>query len=164
MSRVPEIHGARLCLQRGAAALQRGRGPGRAALIEEEPERVARVQARSAQFLQRAKQRGLNTGLSNNTPVFRLSSAIRCMPCSLSRRLFERGINVQPILYPAVEEAAARLRFFITACHTEKQIAGRLTRLPRNWGPSTQNTLARRKIRGRRRFTPPGSAAHHAAG
>ncbi|MHB9065104.1 MAG: hypothetical protein ACYC4B_15040, partial [Pirellulaceae bacterium] len=27
-----------------------------------------------------------------------------------------------PILYPAVEEHAARLRFFVTACHTEEQI------------------------------------------
>ena len=36
--------------------------------------------------------------------------------------LFERGINVQPILHPAVEEKAARLRFFITARHSEKQI------------------------------------------
>jgi 8-amino-7-oxononanoate synthase len=36
--------------------------------------------------------------------------------------LFERGINVQPILYPAVPERAARLRFFLTAEHTETQI------------------------------------------
>jgi 7-keto-8-aminopelargonate synthetase-like enzyme len=36
--------------------------------------------------------------------------------------MFDRGINVQPILYPAVEERAARLRFFITARHTEEQI------------------------------------------
>jgi hypothetical protein len=36
--------------------------------------------------------------------------------------LYERGINVQPILYPAVEESAARLRFFITAAHSEEQI------------------------------------------
>ena len=40
----------------------------------------------------------------------------------LIRRLTERGINVQPILYPAVEEKAARLRFFITAVHTPEQI------------------------------------------
>jgi 7-keto-8-aminopelargonate synthetase-like enzyme len=40
----------------------------------------------------------------------------------LSRALFERGINVQPILYPAVEEEKARLRFFITAAHTEDQL------------------------------------------
>jgi 7-keto-8-aminopelargonate synthetase-like enzyme len=36
--------------------------------------------------------------------------------------MFDRGINVQPILYPAVEERAARLRFFITASHTEEHI------------------------------------------
>jgi 7-keto-8-aminopelargonate synthetase-like enzyme len=41
---------------------------------------------------------------------------------ALSRALFERGINVQPILYPAVEEEKARLRFFITAVHTDEQI------------------------------------------
>jgi 7-keto-8-aminopelargonate synthetase-like enzyme len=40
----------------------------------------------------------------------------------LSRALFARGINVQPILYPAVEEKAARLRFFITSSHTPDQI------------------------------------------
>jgi len=33
-----------------------------------------------------------------------------------------RGINVHPILHPAVEEKAARLRFFVTAKHTEEQI------------------------------------------
>jgi 7-keto-8-aminopelargonate synthetase-like enzyme len=36
--------------------------------------------------------------------------------------LFDRGINVQPIVHPAVEEKAARLRFFITSAHTEEQI------------------------------------------
>ncbi len=40
----------------------------------------------------------------------------------LSNRLFERGINVQPIIYPAVEEKAARLRFFLSNLHTEMQI------------------------------------------
>jgi hypothetical protein len=34
----------------------------------------------------------------------------------------KRGVNVQPILYPAVEEKAARLRFFITSNHTPEQI------------------------------------------
>jgi hypothetical protein len=36
--------------------------------------------------------------------------------------MYERGVNVQPILYPAVEEKAARLRFFVTSAHTEEQI------------------------------------------
>ena len=34
----------------------------------------------------------------------------------------DERINVQPILYPAVEERAARLRFFITSNHTPEQI------------------------------------------
>jgi 7-keto-8-aminopelargonate synthetase-like enzyme len=45
----------------------------------------------------------------------------------LSRALFARGINVQPILYPAVEEKAARLRFFITSRHTPDQIRRTIT-------------------------------------
>ena len=36
--------------------------------------------------------------------------------------MFDCGINVQPIIYPAVEERAARLRFFLCANHTEAQI------------------------------------------
>jgi hypothetical protein len=36
--------------------------------------------------------------------------------------LLARGINVQPILHPAVEEKATRLRFFITSRHSEEQI------------------------------------------
>ncbi len=40
----------------------------------------------------------------------------------LSAALFDRGINVQPILYPAVPERAARLRFFLSSEHTAEQI------------------------------------------
>ncbi|MGM0489804.1 MAG: aminotransferase class I/II-fold pyridoxal phosphate-dependent enzyme, partial [Planctomycetota bacterium] len=90
-------------------------------LIEREPERVARLQARSAQFLRLARQWGLNTGMSHGTPVIPIVVGNSLYALRLSRRLFERGINVQPILYPAVDEEAARLRFFITACHTERQ-------------------------------------------
>jgi NAD(P)-dependent dehydrogenase (short-subunit alcohol dehydrogenase family) len=44
----------------------------------------------------------------------------------LSDALFRRGVNVQPILYPAVPERAARLRFFLSASHTEDQIRSAL--------------------------------------
>ncbi len=40
----------------------------------------------------------------------------------LAQALGGRGINVQPIFHPAVEEGRARLRFFITAEHTEAQL------------------------------------------
>ena len=42
---------------------------------------------------------------------------------TLSDRLFKRGINVQPIIHPAVPERSSRLRFFMTSEHTPEQIA-----------------------------------------
>ncbi len=91
-------------------------------VLKNEPERVAQLRDRSRLFLTLAKERGLNTGMSRDTPVIPVIVGSSHGAVSLSRRLFERGINVQPIMYPAVEESAARLRFFITARHTEEQI------------------------------------------
>jgi 8-amino-7-oxononanoate synthase len=90
--------------------------------LRDEPERVARLHERARLFLTLARSRGLNTGLSKDSPIVPviLGDSVHCL--RLSRALFDRGINVQPILYPAVEERAARLRFFITANHTEEQI------------------------------------------
>jgi 8-amino-7-oxononanoate synthase len=106
-----------------------GISPGNAAaalaairLLNDEPERVAWLHERARLFLTLARARGLNTGLSKDSsivPVI-LGDSVHCL--RLSRAMFDRGINVQPILYPAVEERAARLRFFITASHTEEQI------------------------------------------
>ena len=91
-------------------------------ILEEEPERVARLHANSALFLRLAKEAGINTGKSNHTPVVPVIMGNSQHALELSWRLYKRGINVQPILHPAVEENAARLRFFITAIHTEQQI------------------------------------------
>jgi 8-amino-7-oxononanoate synthase/acyl carrier protein len=91
-------------------------------VLTDEPERVGRLRERARLFLTLARSRGLNTGLSQDSPIVPviLGDSIHCL--RLSMAMFDRGINVQPILYPAVEERAARLRFFITASHTEEQI------------------------------------------
>jgi 7-keto-8-aminopelargonate synthetase-like enzyme len=91
-------------------------------LLTNEPERVAALHERARLFLTLARSRGLNTGLSHGSPIVPviLGDSMHCL--RLSQAMFTRGINVQPILYPAVEERAARLRFFITASHTEEQI------------------------------------------
>ncbi len=91
-------------------------------VLKREPGRVARVQANARLFLSLCKRHGLNTGLGNNTPVVPLITGNSVHALTLSRALFERGINVQPILYPAVEEEQARLRFFITSAHTDDQL------------------------------------------
>jgi 7-keto-8-aminopelargonate synthetase-like enzyme len=91
-------------------------------LMEQEPQRVARLQANARLFLEAARERGLNTGLSCGTPVVPVIIGNSLNALKLSRRMFERGVNVLAILHPAVEEKAARLRFFITSSHTEEQL------------------------------------------
>lgn len=91
-------------------------------LLDAEPERVAKLHANSALFLQLAKQAGFDTGPSAGSPVIPIITGDSRMALALSIAMFERGINVQPILHPAVEESAARLRFFVTSSHSEEQI------------------------------------------
>ena len=91
-------------------------------LMKAEPERVRRLNENARLFLELARARGLNTGKSMGfsiVPVI-VGSSVMCI--LLSNALRERGINVQPILHPAVEESATRLRFFFTCGHTEEQI------------------------------------------
>ena len=76
-------------------------------LLQREPQRVTKLQANAKLFLGLAKAAGLNTGLSNNTPVVPIIIGNSIDSLRLSRAMFDRGINVQPILYPAVEEKAA---------------------------------------------------------
>ena len=91
-------------------------------LLNADPQRVARLRRASELFLGLCKQRGLNTGESNGTPIIPviLGNSMHCL--MLSNAMFKRGVNVKPILHPAVEESAARLRYFINSGHTPEQI------------------------------------------
>jgi len=91
-------------------------------VLKREPERVERLRQNSALFLKLAKDASLDTGLSDGTPVIPIIYGNSQLSMFVAQQLFDRGINVQPIIYPAVEERASRLRFFMTAIHTEEQI------------------------------------------
>ncbi|MEO1147015.1 MAG: aminotransferase class I/II-fold pyridoxal phosphate-dependent enzyme [Cyanobacteria bacterium J06638_22] len=92
-------------------------------LLQAEPQRVAQLRARSQFFLQLAKQQGLNTGMSEGTPVIPIIVGEPQRAVILARRLLERGINARPMIYPSVPFNASRLRFFITSLHSESQIS-----------------------------------------
>jgi 8-amino-7-oxononanoate synthase len=85
-------------------------------------DRVATLGENSRYFVALAKAERLDTGPSYDSPVVPvvISNSVDCL--KLADRLFKAGINVQPMLYPAVSEEASRLRFFITALHTPEQI------------------------------------------
>jgi 8-amino-7-oxononanoate synthase len=91
-------------------------------LLRREPERVRRLNDRAALFLRLAREGGLNVGGSIGASIVPVITGSSIRAGRLAQAMFERGINVQPILYPAVPERAARLRFFLTAAHTEEQI------------------------------------------
>jgi 8-amino-7-oxononanoate synthase len=91
-------------------------------ILEEEPERVRRVNARARLFLELARNGGLDVGGSVGAAIVPVVTGSSISAGRLAQALFRRGINVQPILYPAVPERAARLRFFLTAEHTEDQV------------------------------------------
>ena len=87
-----------------------------------EPERVAALQARGALFLELARAAGVDTGTSAGISVIPAIVGGSMRAAKLSDALFSRGINVQPILYPAVPEKMARLRFFMCSQHGEEDI------------------------------------------
>jgi len=91
-------------------------------LLEREPERVERLNQRAGLFLQLAREGGLDVGGSIGAAIVPIITGSSIRAGRLAEALFNRGINVQPILYPAVPEQSARLRFFITADHTEEQV------------------------------------------
>ena len=91
-------------------------------LLEREPERVRRLNDRAALFLKLARKGGLDVGGSIGASIVPIVTGSSIRAGRLAQALFDRGVNVQPILYPAVPERAARLRFFVTASHTEEQI------------------------------------------
>ncbi|MFC5430242.1 aminotransferase class I/II-fold pyridoxal phosphate-dependent enzyme [Paraburkholderia denitrificans] len=96
-----------------------------------EPERVATLQARGRQFLREARAAGLDTGTSAGYAVVPVITRSSLKAAQWANALFEEGINVQPIFYPAVEERAARLRFFICSTHKPEQITHAVDALAR---------------------------------
>ena len=91
-------------------------------LAEREPERVARLHDRAQLFTKLAMDAGFNIGTSRDTPIVPVivGDSMKCV--TISHELLRQGIDAQPILFPAVPEKASRIRFFITANHTEEQI------------------------------------------
>jgi 8-amino-7-oxononanoate synthase len=88
-----------------------------------QPERVAQLQARGRQFLSEARAAGFDTGTSAGFAVVPIITGSSLRAAQWANALFEEGINVQPIFYPAVEEKAARLRFFICSTHEAEQVS-----------------------------------------
>jgi 7-keto-8-aminopelargonate synthetase-like enzyme len=97
------------------------------AILEREPGRVQRLHKMSRLFFDAARSHGWDTGTSLGLAIIPIMAGNSVRAVALSQKLFERGINVQPIIHPAVPERAARLRFFLTSEHSAEQISETIT-------------------------------------
>ncbi|WP_394828626.1 aminotransferase class I/II-fold pyridoxal phosphate-dependent enzyme [Pendulispora albinea] len=109
-------------------------------ILVRQPERVHTLHERGRLFLELAKARGLDTGISLDTAIVPVITGDSVIAVKLADALAEKGINVQPIVYPAVAKDSARLRFFIAADHTIEQI--------RHTVDATGEALARLRSKG----------------
>jgi 8-amino-7-oxononanoate synthase len=91
-------------------------------IIEAEPERVTRLRGNGTLFLRLLRGAGIDTGSSIGAAIVPVVTGSSIRAGKLAAALFARGINAPPIFYPAVPEHAARLRFFVTAAHSEEQL------------------------------------------
>jgi len=91
-------------------------------ILGAEPERVAGLNRNALMFRDLLHEGGLDTGSSIGAAIVPVVTGSSIRAAKLTAALFARGINAPPILYPAVPEGAARLRFFVTAAHSEAQL------------------------------------------
>jgi 8-amino-7-oxononanoate synthase len=91
-------------------------------ILRREPRRAQKLRERGRLFLELARAAGIDTGLSVGLSIVPALTHNSVKAGRLAQALYQRQINVQPIVYPAVQERAARLRFFISCEHTEEQI------------------------------------------
>jgi glycine C-acetyltransferase len=90
-------------------------------ILQEEPERRARLWDNQRYFVERMRPLGYEM-TSTATPIVPvlIGDAARCQ--HFARELRAEGVHVDAIQFPAVPVGQARLRFMLNAAHTHEQI------------------------------------------
>ncbi len=92
-------------------------------ILHRETQRVRRLRENSLAFAAACRRAGLDIGTSAGEAIVRVMTGDSIRAVALSQRLFERGVNVQPIIAPAIPERLARLRFFLSSEHAAEDLA-----------------------------------------
>jgi 7-keto-8-aminopelargonate synthetase-like enzyme len=86
------------------------------------PERVEELRRLGRVFLAAAKAEKLDVGTSGGHAIIPIVVGDSIRAVAVSQELFRQGVNVRPIIHPAVPERSARLRFFLSCDHSAEQI------------------------------------------
>jgi 7-keto-8-aminopelargonate synthetase-like enzyme len=103
-------------------------------VLEDEPERVARLRANGAVFLSQSRAAGLDTGNAQGLGIIPVIIGSTFKLGKVEKRLFERDIVASPIFPPGVPINAGRLRFFLTSEHGSHDIAAAVSALKEELG------------------------------
>lgn len=98
-------------------------------ILHQEPQRVHQLRQITQYLVTEAKKAGLDIGLSQGFSIVPVIVGSSLKAAKLSNALFKNNINVQPIIHPAVEEKAARLRFFLSNQHTKEHVDTTVARI-----------------------------------
>jgi len=90
-------------------------------VLEQEPERVARLWDNTRYFKGELAKLGFDTGISE-TPITPVMVGESDAASRMSARLFELGVFAQPIAYPTVAMGKARIRTIVTSEHSRDQL------------------------------------------
>lgn len=104
-----------------AAAVREG-----LSILKSETWRTARVQDNSRFFLEEARARDLNVGPAVGAGVISIQFPTYEVCMLAAQKLLEAGYYAPPIPILAVPKNKPRIRFFISATHTQADIAGAL--------------------------------------
>lgn len=91
-------------------------------LMLEEGWRVERLGANARLFCDEARAAGLDIGGSIGAAIVPVILGSSLKAAQVADRLFKRGVNAQPIMFPAVPERGARLRYFLSSLHEPEQV------------------------------------------
>lgn len=91
-------------------------------LCRENPGWTGELRTRTERLRQGIRGLGADTGHSHDTPIVPLIMGSSQQARELAAALFEHGVNVDPITYPAVKESEARLRFFVSRAHSDEDL------------------------------------------
>jgi len=97
-------------------------------VILDEPWRVERLRANTAQFIRGLQSAGFNT-LATETAIVPIICGSDEMAFMMTRECQARDIFVLPVISPAVPEGLARLRATVTAAHEPEEIARAVERI-----------------------------------
>ena len=95
-------------------------------ILENEPERIARLWDNTAYFKQQLTSAGFDIGgrttPASETPIIPIIVGDGRATMNFSRELFDRGLMATGIAFPTVPQGKARVRIIMTSEHTREQL------------------------------------------